>query len=108
MKRYKIVNRFKFIRFLLIVLFFLALVFAITVNASGFKERQIKKEEEFLSNYEEVEIIVSGGDTSWTIQKSLAPNSDPRKLIYYAGEINNKNMGYINEGEILIFLKERD
>lgn len=65
------------------------------------------KEMEFINTYDQVEVKIVAGDTSWDIQKRLVPNTDVRKLLYYCGKINNKCMGEIKTGETLIFLKEK-
>lgn len=56
---------------------------------------------------EVVEIIISSGDTSWDIQKELAPNHDPRELLFYSAKLNdNKSLGDIKPGQRKLFYKE--
>lgn len=64
--------------------------------------------EEFLSEFEVEEVIVTAGDTSWNIQEKLAPNHDTRKVLYYSEELNETNLGEIKPGTKMYFLKERD
>lgn len=106
--RYKIVSWFRFTRFLLIIAIFTVFCLISIVNASDFKVDIEKEQNDLLTRYEKVEVIVQAGDTAWTIQNRLSPNSDPRELIFHASNVNDKNMGYINAGETLVFFKERD
>lgn len=70
------------------------------------KERALKREAEYLSRFKETEIVVSLGDTSWDIQRRLAPGEDVFRLLYYAKETNGKDMGKIKPNETLIFLEK--
>ena len=40
---------------------------------------------------EYIEITVNHGDTLWTLAKSIAPNMDPRKVVWDIQEINGIN-----------------
>ncbi len=49
---------------------------------------------------EYIEITVNHGDTLWTLAKSIAPNMDPRKVVWDIQEINGIN-NRIFPGQIL-------
>lgn len=109
----KIINRKRFYTFIGVVFLILTLLGSIAVsaisNVSAEKsEKRVfsNKELEFINSFEKVEVSIFEGDTSWSIQSELAPNTDVRKLLYYIDIINDKNMGYIKPGDTLVFLKE--
>ena len=54
--------------------------------------------------WEQQKIIVSEGETLWSISKKFCPESeDRRKWIYKVKNLNNTN-GNIHEGQVLIVL----
>ena len=112
MTKIRIVNKGRFIKFLVLAFVLFGLVFSLTVNAANNKTVDengfTKEEQEFLAQYEQVKVFVYRGQTAWNIQKELAPNSDIRKLLYYDSMLNEKNMEKIESGDTLIFLKERN
>lgn len=112
MTKVRIVDKGRFIRSLILFSILFGLMFSLTVNAVSNKivdkNELTEKEQEYLVQFEQVEIFVYRNQTAWDIQKELAPNSDIRKLLYYDSIINEKNMGKIKSGETLIFLKERN
>ena len=112
MAKVRIVNKGKFIRSLILFSILFGLVFSFTVNAVSNKtvdkNELTEEEQEYLVQFEQVEIFVYRDQTAWDIQKELAPNSDIRKLLYYDSILNEKNMEKIKSGDTLIFLKERD
>lgn len=112
----KIVNKKRFTIFVVLVSFIFFLLTSMAAEAVknfAHQAREIKgltaKEIQYIeNNFEKVKVTVSKGDTSWTIQSSLAPNYDTRQVLYLTGKLNGKNMGNIKIGETLIFLKERE
>lgn len=48
-----------------------------------------------------VEIIVDYGDTLWTIAKSIAPNVDPRKVVWDIQKLNQIDQTMIYPGQVL-------
>lgn len=63
---------------------------------------------EILEQYETVEVFIESGDTAWNIQSNLTPNKDVREMLHYVKILNNKEVGYIMPGEVIIFLKENE
>lgn len=103
MKKIKVVNRVKFLRFIVIVLVFIAIAISFTVSSKGLDSKKLS----FVDQFEKTEITVKEGQTSWDIQKTLTPNFDVRKVLYFAESLNDRKMGEVKAGETLIFLKEK-
>lgn len=115
MKKYKIVNKVRFFRFIVLILTLTlasSIVLASNIDKSRVKNQDkitlTEKELEFIAQYDQVEVFVKKGQTAWHIQQKLTPNEDVRKLLYYDSMLNQKSMGDIKAGEKLIFLKERN
>lgn len=45
------------------------------------------------------EVTVEYGDTLWTIAKRIAPNQDPRKVVWEIQEMNDMNKSIIYPGQ---------
>lgn len=107
----KIVNKKRFIVFVVLMISIGIRVTSIAINAMESNisrtSELTEKELSYLEKFDQVEIRILEGDTSWNIQRELSPNFDVRKLLYYAGKINDRSMGSIRTGESLIFLKEK-
>lgn len=105
MKKVKIVNKGKFFRFIGLVSVLIIFAISLTVNASGYTN---SKDTSFIDQFEQVEVFIRAGETSWDIQQELTPSYDVREVLHFAGLLNNKRMGNVKAGETLIFLKERN
>lgn len=107
----KIVNKKRFITFIgifFVILITIGSIINLISYCNSIDENTLtEKELDFISSFEKVEVVISEGDTSWEIQSALIPNTDVREFLYYAGKINNKKMGDIKPGEILVFFKEK-
>lgn len=56
-------------------------------------------------NLQPVNIIIKEGDTAWSIQKSLTPEKDVKKVLHELAIINQKDMETLTPGEVLQFAK---
>ena len=79
--------------------------FGIISFASNLVKESNNRLDKILEDYKTVEVYVKKGDTSWSIQSELTPNEDIRELLHYLKVINNKSMGDIRPGEVLIFFE---
>lgn len=93
--RYRISNRSKFNRFLILsFILFTILTYTFVAFRSGIAEgKQDKKT---------ITIVVKTGDTLWSIASSLSPSQDPRKVIYDIMKLNGLSSDYISTGDRLI------
>lgn len=73
------------------------------------KEYQAKVFQEEVAKYDKVRVIISEGDTAWTIQQALTPHeSDLRHSLYLSEELNKgADFGNLLPGQTLTFLKEK-
>lgn len=96
-KRYKIVDKKKFKRFiivsiLLLTIFIYGLMALITKNSV--RSMEIKNDDY---------IIVSAGDTLWQIaQKASRESKDPRRLVYDIKKANGLRSSNIYPGQVLL------
>lgn len=91
MKRYRIVNRKRFIKALVTV----TAVIALSINAVSFGNCK--------RNYETVNFTVSEGDTLWEIAELYADESiDVRKYIRDIKAYNNMETSELMPGDIII------
>ena len=91
-KKYKIVNRFKFMRFIII------LVSLVLIIILFFQKRN----KAYSSLYEEqyIEIEITKGDTIWDIAREFMPKEyDIRKMVFEIKEINNMDNAKIYPGD---------
>lgn len=94
MKHYKVVNRFRFITFVVV------LILAVSFSAVGvFSLVEAKASEK--TNYTEVEICY--GDTMWSLAKRYGnPDKDIREVIYDICQANNISASDLHEGQIIL------
>lgn len=93
-KRYKIVNKFKFIRFITMVLL-AGFIFILLVQNRNQAYSSVYKEQY-------MEVQVEKGDTLWEIAKEFMPeNYDVRKMVYEIRQLNDMNSGNIYPKEII-------
>lgn len=106
----KIINRKRFIVFTGFILFVLVVSFGYGIKQfnSLLNEFYNQKELDFINSFKQTKIVIQPGDTSWDIQSKLTPNSNVREILYYVSKINDKKMGEIKPGEILVFLKKEN
>lgn len=94
MKKYKIVNRYKFITFVTLVL--LVISFA-TVGIFGL----IKADGSEVKEYAEVQIVP--GDTIWQLAKTYGDSSkDIRVLVHDICSINNIKAESLHAGQVIL------
>lgn len=60
-----------------------------------------------LSQYAQVPMTVSQGQTAWEIQHALTPNIDERNALYLDTLINHQNMGNLIAGQRYFFLIQK-
>lgn len=95
MKR-KVVNKKKFIRSVITMLFIAILGILIMNNAFASNEAVVK---------EEIEYVVCKGDTLWKIaERYKFKNQDPREYIYEIEKLNNMTSATIYEGQTIKIL----
>ena len=95
MKR-KVVNKKKFIRSVITMLFIAILEILIMNNAFASNEAVVK---------EETEYVVCKGDTLWKIaERYKLENQDPREYIYEVKKLNNMASATIYEGQTIKIL----
>ena len=99
MKRYRVVNRKRFMIFQIVSIILLA---AIIFTGSLFIYNRLSLGDEL---YEENTIKVVDGDTLWSIANRLVENSnksvDVRKVIYEIKELNNIDDSQIYPGDLI-------
>lgn len=93
-RKYKIVDRAKFIRFVsvLVFLFLITIIFFQNINRV------------YGSLYEEpyIEVKVDKGDTLWDIAGKYMPEKyDIRKMVFEIKEVNNMNNANIYPGDLI-------
>ncbi|NMA87232.1 MAG: LysM peptidoglycan-binding domain-containing protein [Tissierellia bacterium] len=93
-RKYKIVDKAKFIRFVFILVFLLliTIIFFQKINRV------------YGSLYEEqyIEVKVERGDTVWDIARKYMPEKyDVRKMIFEIKEVNNMNNANIYPGDLI-------
>jgi LysM repeat protein len=90
----RIINKYKFIRSMSILVFLVVAIFNISIATSN-KTKTIS-------------YIVSKGDTLWTIAGEYkADNKDIRQYIYELKQLNNMTNSNIYEGQELKIIKEQ-
>ena len=95
MRKRKVVNKKKFIRSVITMLFIAILGILIMNSAFASNEAVIK---------EEVEYVVCKGDTLWKIaERYKLENQDPREYIYEVEKLNNMTSATIYEGQTISF-----
>lgn len=91
--RYRIVNKTRFITFVLVVILGAALVISALVNvvsAAAVCEPKC------------IEVTVVAGDTLWAIAREYGPaNEDIRKTVYDICELNDIEAGAIYAGQVI-------
>lgn len=113
MKKYKIVDRAKFIRFIVLVglVSFIAIFSLFNTSAKTAEIEDVAVTdaglERLLNNYDSKLVMVKSGDTFWTLQQKLLPNEDVRELKYYAEFLNGKQMGNLKSGEEIYLFTEK-
>jgi len=94
MKKYRIVNRFRFITFLVVCLLLLSLLVLPLFNTCF---ARIKAEKAY------VQIVVNYGDTLWQIAKDYGPNDrDIRRVIYEICKLNSVSAESLKAGDVLL------
>jgi len=92
--KYRVVNRFRFISFLLICLLILSLIIVPLFNTSFARSKESK-------SY--VQITVNPGDTLWQIAREYGPgNKDVREVIYDICKLNGISAETLKAGDMLL------
>ncbi|MDO5331629.1 MAG: LysM peptidoglycan-binding domain-containing protein [Bacillota bacterium] len=92
--KYKIVNRFRFITFLVVVFLVLSFVLLSFLNISSARSAK---------NQTYVTIEVMPGDTLWQIARSFGPKGkDVREVIYQICKINSVSAETLKAGQTLL------
>ncbi len=92
----KVVNKKKFIRSVITMIFITILGILIMNNAFASNEAVVK---------EEIEYVVCKGDTLWKIaERYKLENQDPREYIYEVKKLNNMASATIYEGQTIKIL----
>lgn len=92
----KVVNRKKFVKSILTIVFIFVLGFMVINSVLASNETVETKE---------IEYVVCKGDTLWKIaDKYKLDNQDPREYIYEVKKINNMTSASIYEGQIIKIL----
>ncbi len=90
----RIVNKYKFIRSMAILVFLIIAIFNISIAKSN--------------EAETMAYIVNKGDTLWTIaEENKSNNKDTRQYIYELKRINNMTTSNIYEGQELKIIKDQ-
>ncbi len=90
----KITNKYKFIRSISVVIFFLIALFNICIAKSN-------------SEAEMITYTVSNGETLWSIAKEYTPkNKDVRETIYEIKKINNITNSNLYQGQKIYIKKD--
>lgn len=93
-KRYKIVNKKKFIRFISIIC-----LLTLSIVLMFFKKN---KAYSLVYENDYIEVEVMEGDTLWDIARMNIPKDyDVRKMVFEIKEFNNMNDAYIYPGDII-------
>lgn len=93
----KVVNKKKFIKSLITMLFVIILGILIMNNVFASNEAVVK---------EDVEYVVCKGDTLWKIaERYKLENQDPREYIYEIEKLNNMSNATIYEGQVIKIIK---
>ena len=92
----KVVNRKKFVKSILTIVFIFVLGFMVINSVLASNETVETKE---------IEYVVCKGDTLWKIaDKYKWDNQDPREYIYEVKKLNNMTSASIYEGQIIKIL----
>jgi hypothetical protein len=92
----KVVNRKKFVKSILTIVFIFVLGFMVINSVLASNETVETKE---------IEYVVCKGDTLWKIaDKYKLDNQDPREYIYEVKKLNNMTSASIYEGQIIKIL----
>lgn len=92
----KVVNKKKFVKSILTIIFILILGILVINNVLASNEAVETKE---------IEYVVCKGDTLWKIaNKYKLDNQDPREYIYEVEKLNNMTSATIYEGQIIKIL----
>lgn len=92
----KVVNRKKFVKSILTIVFIFVLGFMVINSVLASNEAVETKE---------IEYAVCKGDTLWKIaEKYKLENQDPREYIYEVKKLNNMTSASIYEGQIIKIL----
>lgn len=59
-------------------------------------------------NYELVEFVVGRGQSAWGIQQMLTPKEDVRPILHELSIINGKDMGQIQQGDVIKFFEPKN
>lgn len=93
-KKYRIVDRKKFVRFIFIIC--LAILSIVLIFCKNNKAYSLMYENKYI----EVEVVE--GDTLWDIAKSNMPKDyDIRKMVFEIKEFNNMEDAYIYPGNLI-------
>lgn len=92
--KFRVINRFRFITFLVIVFLLLSFIFLSFLNFSSARDVKSK-------TYISVEVMP--GDTLWQIAKDFGPaDMDVREIIYNISKLNNVTADTLKAGQILL------
>lgn len=92
----KVVNRKKFVKSILTIVFIFVLGF-MAINSVLASNEAVETKE--------IEYVVCKGDTLWKIaEKYKLENQDPREYIYEVEKLNNMTSATIYEGQIIKIL----
>lgn len=96
MKKYKIVNKGKFCRFIVFLIILISIISIRLIDvAKTYADSYLDK-----AIYQEV--YIESGDTLWNIAKENVPkNKDVRKMIHDIQQMNNLNEEYLQVGTII-------
>lgn len=53
------------------------------------------------------EVVVSSGDTAFSLQSELTPTEDVREMIFYAEKVSGKNLSDIKVGEKITLVSQK-
>ena len=114
MKKYKIVDKEKFRRFILILLAvtLLSSFMLFNINAKA-EENETEVPvtnsglQRMLDKYSLEYVTVQPGDTFWVLQGERLPNEDIRMLKYYAEFINERSVGELKAWERIYLWVEK-
>ena len=93
MKKFRVVNKTRFILSNLLIFIFIILLFNFLIQFNQVNAA---------NQVETIDVKIKNGDTVWEIAKRYKPiNEDTRKMVYLINEINDLNGRYLQVDETI-------